>query len=146
MVDKGKELTLTKEYVETVKYRRWLTFFFDDKNKETFGNAAQAALKAYNLDPVTQYQVACNLGSRNKKKAEIMCQDFLSKMGYSFAQLLEIGIKNVKKGDYNDWRQFMQDMGILDFKEPIPDKQKGPTVNVNNIIGNWVEGTKQDGS
>ena len=127
-----KALSLTPEYRETVKFRTWMRLFFDIKNKDTFGNATQSALKAYNTE---NYNSASVIGHKNIRKAKLMSVTIADQMGFGFADLMKIGFKKMLEGDFEDWERMMTRLGYFD-KEEETEK----VVNVQAIIQNWVEG------
>lgn len=112
-----KELALTPEYKETVKFNSWVRAFFDKENKKTFGNATESALYAYNTDNRVS---AASIGHQNLRKLQTLGADFLEKEGYGFGELMKIGTAKMLEGDYDVWERFMTKLGYFEPPKPAP--------------------------
>ena len=132
---KQNGLALTPQYYESVKYNLWVKNFLNVRDKTTFGNRTQSALRAYNLDPETQYDSATTIGRENYGKLRNISSQIMEKLGFNFADLMQIGAKKMMEGDYEDWEKFMTRLGY--FEKDDKPNQPGPTVNVQNIINEW---------
>ena len=58
-------IAVTPEYIETLKYQRWVEAFLNKDDPETYGNATKSALKVYRS---SSYNVAAQIGFQNLKK------------------------------------------------------------------------------
>ena len=109
------DITPTRRFGNTKKFQDWCSYFFDSSNKITYGNRTQAAIKAYGLDPVTQYNSASCIGYSNYRKLQIWGvnpgQAMLDEMGLGYGQLLLIGVNKMLKGSVSDWSKFMEFVG-----------------------------------
>lgn len=112
-----------KEYRETAKFNRWVQYFFDTKNKETYGNSTQSALKAYNT---TNYKSASVIGHENLVKLRHLSSAIADQLGYGFADMIKIGLAKMMKGNYNDWDRLMVRLGYFE-----PEKKIGVAVQNN---------------
>lgn len=78
---------MSKNNKLTTKQRMWLRCYID-QGSDTFGNATQAAIDAYNLDPETQYDSAKQIGWENLTKLDLEINELMDEMGLSDAKLL----------------------------------------------------------
>ena len=53
------------------------------------------------------------------RKYEFLAVSVLDGLGFSFGELLKIGIKKVLDGNYKDWESFMQKIGNFEEKDTI---------------------------
>lgn len=125
-----------QQYRETIKYNLWVKYFLDPTNSETFGNATRSAILAYKYDPVKQYDVAAQIGSRNIKKVQSLSSVILEKLGYTFAEMMKIGMAKVINGSYSDWEKFMERLGVFekDGSNQPPGNFTQVNVNLNDAI------------
>jgi len=137
-VDEEKELTETKievakGYYLTPKYKLWESYFFDKKNKATFGNATMSACMAYGLDPEDPkaYSIAGAMGCKNKKKVKDLRKRYWEARGLTEGKLLDLyNTMMVERRDINLLYSVAEDMGVElpDYKQVV-----GPKVmNQNN--------------
>jgi hypothetical protein len=122
----GKELALTPEYRETVKFTRWCQHFLD-KSSKTYGNATQSALQVYNTENVHS---AGNIGNANVKKLENLGVVIADIEGFGYADLMKILIGKVIKGSYDDAERFMVRLGYFEDK---PNSPVAVQFNFNNL-------------
>ncbi len=80
---------IEKNYTLTPKYKLWESYYLDSK-LDTFGNATLSAIKAYNLDPETQYYTAGRMGHDNTKKHKDLAKRFYEKSGKSHKDVYNI--------------------------------------------------------
>ena len=106
----------TPEFRETEKFNRWVRYFYDEKNKETCGNATKSALRAYNTK---NYNVASVIGHKNIRKAKILSATIADQLGYGFSDLMKIGLAKMIKGSYDDWDKFMVRLGYFEKDKNI---------------------------
>lgn len=107
----------TKSYRESKKFNDWCRYFFDKKNKKTYGNATQSALKAYNT---TDYSSAGVIGYKNIKKVKILSLIVADQEGYGYAQLIQLGLKKMEKSDdVKWWKEIMDVLGYKEQEEKI---------------------------
>lgn len=107
----------------------------DIRNTNTFGNATQSAIIAYKLDPVKQYFSAGTIGKENYKKLQNMNSTLMDKLGYSFGELMKIGMTKMVNGSYDDWEKFMKRLGYFeDDKNPQPGTYTQVNVNLGEAI------------
>lgn len=115
-------------FKETEKFNRWVQCFFDIKNKETYGNSTQSALKVYNT---TNYKSASVIGHENLVKLRHLSSTIADQMGYGFADLIKIGLEKMIKGNYDDWDRMMVRLGYFE-----PEKKIGVAVQNNFDFSN----------
>lgn len=113
---------------ETEKFNRWVRCFFDAKNKKTYGNATQSALKAYNT---TNYKSASVIGHENLVKLRHLSSTVADQLGYGFADLIKIGLAKMIKGSYDDWNRMMVRLGYFE-----PEKKIGVAIQNNFDFSN----------
>lgn len=126
-----------KKFLNSPKFQQWYRLFTDKSNKDTFGNSTQAAIQAYNLDPVTQYGTARVMGCENLAKLNNAASDILHKKGLTFNAMLEIGIKKmIKSNSFDPWLMYMEMLGY-----PVPNYKPitSPVYNLQQINNN-IEG------
>jgi hypothetical protein len=133
-----------KNYRLTPKYQRWSQLYLDQTNAETFGNALKSALIAYNLDPVTQYATAGQIGYENLKKLEdirSITRRYLDDNGFTLPVLLNHALTKMADPTVKTdrwWTNLMKVTGYMDER---------PQVNVQNntqINHNTVQVTKEE--
>ncbi len=107
------------QFQETKKFNLWTKYFTDKNDKTTFLNATQSAIKAYGYTSSTQYHLASVTGSKNMRKYEFLSVSVLDVIGFSFGELIKIGVKKVLDGNYKDWESFMEKIGNFDEKHQI---------------------------
>ena len=130
-----KKKAQVQQYRETLKYNQWVKAFLDIKDKTTFGNASQSALIAYKLNPETQYNTASTIGKENYRKLQNMNSTLMDKLGYSFGELMKIGMTKMVNGSYDDWEKFMKRLGYFeDDKNPQPGNYTQVNVNLGDAI------------
>lgn len=81
------ENKLQVNYRETRKFNEWLRYFLESKNRETYGNATQSALKVYGA---SSYDSAASIGHQNFKKLQFLSVKILDIEGFGFADLMKI--------------------------------------------------------
>lgn len=108
---KNKAKTKVTEYKDTFKFRQWCKYFYDKSNRETYGNAAKSALKAYN---VTSYHSACQIGHENLRKLDFLKLAMAEQEGIGLADFIRIAIAKAMEGDYNDWEKLGIQLGYFD--------------------------------
>jgi hypothetical protein len=74
-------------YRESKKFNDWVGLYTDKRNLDTYGNATQSALRAYET---TDYSTAGVTGHKNIKKYKMLALITCDQMGYGFRQLMEI--------------------------------------------------------
>lgn len=126
----------SKEFRETTKFNRWVQCFFDAKNKETYGNSTQSALKAYNT---TNYKSASVIGHDNLVKLRHLSVAITDQLGYGFADLIKIGLAKMMKGSYDDWDRLMVRLGYFE-----PEKKIGVAVQNNFDFSKLGEAIARD--
>ncbi len=106
-----------KIYRESKKFNDWCKYFFEKKNKKTYGNATQSALKAYNT---TDYSSAGVIGHENLKKLKILSSIVAEHEGYGYTQMIKIGLEKMKKSDdVKWWKEMMEVLGYKDQEEKV---------------------------
>lgn len=71
----------------TLKQRAWIRAY-STMGTDTFGNATQSAIKAYNLDPEKQYEAAANIGWENLRKLDLEITELMDEMGLTDTYLM----------------------------------------------------------
>jgi len=79
------------------------------------------------LDKDTQYDSASVMGHDNLIKLKSRSAIMLDQMGYGFKELMEIGLKKMKKENYDVWERFMKRLGYFE------DDPVAPTLNQFNF-------------
>lgn len=124
---------------ETSKFNLWAKYFMDESNRECFGNATKSAIKAYGYTSPKQYHLASVTGSKNMRKYENLAMITCDMEGFSFAELLKIGIKKMLDGNYNDWERFMSRIG---YSSERPESQFNTQVNFN--LGDAIAASRKE--
>lgn len=125
-----KALTLTPEYIETMKFKAWCRHFFNKDDKDTYGNATKSALRVYNTE---NYHSAGQIGHENLKKLENLRLTIADGEGFGFAEMMKIGIAKMLKGEFGDWEKMMVRLGYF---EPEPQKIEATQNNINFNFNN----------
>lgn len=99
---------------ESKKFNDWVYLFMDKKSDDTYGNATQSALRAYQT---TDYSTAGVIGHKNLKKYKMLALTTLDQMDLGFGILMQIGVKKMLGGNYKDWELFMERVGYFDNKQ-----------------------------
>lgn len=135
-----KELAEVKtQYKLTPKFTAWVTYFTDPKEKGTYGNKTESAIKAYNLDPVKQRAVAGSMGYQNFKKLQNVASMFAEQKGYTFDKMLDAAWLKFLKSEDPAWFDRLADwFGVRDLKPTTLIDARSQT----NII-NVPEGEKK---
>lgn len=99
----------------SIRYAEWMEYFFDPEKKypDTRGNATKSAIKAYNYDPLRQYNTAAVQGARNVKRLPALIFSHLELNGMSSGNMIEILFEKAVKGSYTDYKDFLQEIGLL---------------------------------
>jgi len=128
-----KNIPNITRYRETKKYNLWARYFTDDNNKKTWGNATQSAIAAYGYGTPGQYHLASITGSKNMRKYEFLATSMLDKIGFSFGELLKIGVKKVLDGTYKDWESLMERLGYFEGKYSPQQLNQFNQFNIENL-------------
>lgn len=113
---------------ETIKFNLWAKYFSDKTDRICYGNATQSAIKAYKYDIPKQYHLASVVGSKNMRKYEFLASMICDQEGFSFGELMKIGLKKMLDGNFKDWEQMMVRLGYFE-----PEKQLTANTQVNNF-------------
>ena len=117
---------------DSKKFNDWVEYFLDKKNKETYGNLTQSAIRAYMLDPKEQYDSASTIGSENYRKLRHLASMYAETKGLGFGKMLDIATQKMLVSKTPEWwDRLMKLFGYADFME------KGTVVaqqfNVNGL-------------
>lgn len=124
-------------YKITPKFEKWLKYYNDPKEKETYQNATRSAIKAYNLDEKTQYSYAGKIGHENAKKGKIVAGDYVERHGLTFTKFVGFAVKQMMETKKETWWDRVGE--ISGFKEAALSGD----VTINNTqINVKVEGKK----
>ena len=124
-------------YRLTPKFESWRQLYLDKNNKETFGNATQSALKAYNLDPNIQYGTARVIGHENLTKLNnlrLTVREYLEENGFTLPVFINHALQKMtdpKVISIQWWLALMKLAGYIDEKPSIAVQNN---VQVNNKI------------
>jgi hypothetical protein len=103
----------------------------DKENKQTYGNATQSVIEAYQLDPKTQYGSACQIAHDNIRKHKYLGlmyaetkmvttgkDDVGNKIESQFGlgMMLDVAIARMLQSKYPDWWDRV--MELCGFSEP----------------------------
>lgn len=119
----NKALTLTKDYVESYKYSKWLEYYTDEKNPKTYSNGVQSALAAYGN---ITYGTASQIATDNKKKFKYSRQMFAEKSGFTFEKFQKATIAKFLRSEKPEW--FDKVKQITGYADEIPEQPKGQGV------------------
>lgn len=125
-----------KRYL-TPKYLEWERLYLTKSNKETFGNATQSAITAYNLDPIKQYGVASQIGHENIRKHKQIHKRLFEELGITTGKLLEVIWNKAVVSNNLDLLQWVIDLVDADLPKLPTNKGSNNTYIQNN---NTVEG------
>lgn len=117
-------------YKITPKFEAWMDYYNDPKEKDTFGNATQSAIKAYKLDPVKQYDVARRIGSSNVAKRSVVAKDYAERHGLSFNKYVGFAIKQMMETKKETW---WDRVGEITDMKGAAQSQSGTTINNTQI-------------
>lgn len=128
-----KALALTPEYISTFKFEKWCEYLFDKNNKQTYGNATQAALRAYNTG---SYKAATVIGHENLVKLSFVKQGIADNEGFGIGEFIKIAIAKAMKGEYGDWESLGMQLGYFTKNPTIVNPTQN---NFNFNFGNMQE-------
>ncbi len=127
------------------KFSLWVNYFLDKDNQfglNTFGNQTQAAIHAYNLDTVSQYQSAAVIGHENLKKLKSVASAYLTKKGLTFGTMLDIAAAKMAKSTNPQWWMIVAEMmGII---EPQGKLNSTQTTQINISANTVISKEEQD--
>lgn len=124
-----------RTYRITKKFEHWVELYLDRNNPLTYGNATQAALIAYSLDPVKQYHTARQMGYENLTKHDNLRAMYAESKGISLAKLLDVQIARALDPQQPNNKSWFDDLMIdLGYRKP-----KGAEVMVQTNIQNNTE-------
>jgi len=115
--------THNTQYRETDKFDQWVMHYTDETDKECYLNATRSAMKAYQTD---NYQMAAVIGHKNIKKYKTLAVITLEKIGFTFSELMKIGVKKMMDGTYKDWESFMERLDYFENRKIIELNQPEP--------------------
>ncbi len=133
------------DYRETKKFNLWAKYFTDQNNKNTWGNATQSAIVAYGYNSPQQYHLASITGSKNMRKYEFLATSMLDRIGFSFGELLKIGIKKVLDGTYKDWESLMERLGYFEGLYPLQQYNQFNQFNFEDIRKGIIQSREERG-
>jgi len=87
----------------SIKFDLFVKYYSDPNEKGTFGNGTKSAIKAYGLDPETQYSSARVIASENLTKLNYLARDYLDSKGISFFKLIDVAVAKMIKSDSPGW-------------------------------------------
>lgn len=135
-IDPQKITALTIAPENTVrawKFTKWCEYFFDKTNKDTYGNATQSALKAYDTK---DYYNAGAIGHQNYKKLQERIPNMAAlvadKEGFGYGELIKIGMAKMLKGSFDDWERMMIRLGHFEEKPGVQIQNN--QFNINNLM------------
>lgn len=139
--DEEKELQTAqiaeaKQYYLTPKFKLWEEYFYDKKNKETFGNATISYCMAYGLDPEDPkaYNVASVEGHKNLRKTKDLRRRYWEKMGMTPGKLLGLyGKKAIESLDLDLLNSIAKDLGVElpKYESYVPAGRNGNLTQIN---------------
>lgn len=129
---------LTEEYIEKSKFDRWVTYFFDKNNKETYLNRTKSALKVYDCK---NYHSAGNIGYENWKKLgnwQAILRNYAEEMGVTIPVMFRKALDKYDKTNNPEWMKIaMRMMGAAEIVEDLRNNQtliqQNLQVNQNNM-------------
>lgn len=119
-------------YRESKKFNDWVRLYTDKRNRDTYGNATQSALRAYETE---DYSTAGVIGHKNIKKYKTLALAVCDQMGYGFGTLMEIGLKKMLSGKYKDWESLMQRLGYFNDKNSLKQDGSYDLLDFSNLGG-----------
>lgn len=135
-----------KKYILTKKFEDWVMYFttkgysieVNGQKRNTYGNRTTSAIKAYDLDPVKQYNSACVIGSENFRKLKDAGSMFAEDLGLTYDFMLDVGKAKLGEKGTKMWELMMDTLGYREMKaEPTP--QGGTQNNTFNITVNEAQ-------
>jgi len=115
---------------QSPKFAKWGQLFLDKSNKTTYGNRAQSAIAAYELDPITQYNSACVIGSENYSKLKVLGMAYLEQAGMTAGVQLDLLVsKAVNSPNATFLKMLMEISGVYTPK---------PSIAIQNIQNNQI--------
>lgn len=135
------QIAEAKEYYLTPKFKLWEDYFYDKKNRETFGNATISYCLAYGLDPQDPkaYNVASVEGHKNLRKTKDLRRRYWEKRGMTAGKLLDLyNTMMVERKDVNLLYGVADDMGVelpkyQQVTGPKVLNQQNTQVNANDV-------------
>lgn len=67
------------------------------------------------------------------RKYEFLATSMLDKIGFSFGELLKIGVKKVLDGTYKDWESLMERLGYFEGKYSPQQLNQFNQFNIENL-------------
>lgn len=111
------------QYRLTPKFEKWRQLYLDESSKETFGNATQSALRAYNLDPATQTGSAAVIGHENLRKLNnlrTIVGQYLEEHGFTLPVFINHALQKMAASSSDRWwRNLLLLAGYIDPKQTI---------------------------
>lgn len=132
----GKDI----KYRDSGKFDEWMRLYSDRKNKETYFNATESAIQAYQYDREKQYSTAAVQGHRNMKKAKHMAHMYAEQTGLTFDKMIGFAAKEMIKENNpraKDWWDSL--MELFGYKEDKADVEVTVPIQINNAIAEEVK-------
>lgn len=139
-LDRNKTPEKEIKYRDTAKFDEWMRLYADRKNKDTYFNATESAIQAYQYDRETQYAVAAVQGHRNMKKAKHMAHMYAEQTGLTLDKMLGFAVKQMLKEDNprsKDWWDSL--IELFGYKEDKADVEVTVPIQINNAIAEEIK-------
>ena len=79
------------------------------------------------------------------RKYELLAPSMLDKIGFSFGELLKIGVKKMLDGNYKDWDALMERLGYFEGKDAIQQNNQYNQFNFEEIGQAIAQSRKERG-
>lgn len=141
LTNKESEVEFTLEDLRlSPKHELFVRYYIDPSNKDTYGNATQSAIKAYNLDPVKQYNYARIQGHKLATKYNDVGRAYLESKGLTFIKMIDIAAMRVATTNNAKWWDIVATIG--DYKKdekPLVEVHNNTQINNYDIHGSEVK-------
>lgn len=124
---------------ETIKFKKWTSYFLDKSNKKTHGNATQSALLAYN---VKDYNSASCIGYQNYRKLQNLKLMIAEQEGFGIAEFIKVALAKALKGNYSDWEKLGTQLGYFEEKPAVIQNNQ---FNFEDIRAQIIQARKERG-
>lgn len=127
-----------KKFRETPKFDLFVYYFTEPKEKDTYGNQVQSAIKAYGLNPKDQYKSASVIAHQNLEKLRILASTFGATIGLSLGDMIIVAKNKMLESDNPAWwDRLMKLFGYIEDEKTNPSLQINTQVNLPSFE-EWI--------
>lgn len=113
------------------EYGMFLKYYLDPNETETYGNGTKSIIKAFNFDPVKQYQYAALKAHRLIKSDKSITRMYLESKGLSYTKMLDIATAKMIKSNNSRWWEIIAESA--DYKSDTKDSGSPTNIQINNF-------------